>query len=140
MNNIPRISLEDTLSLIQLARETALTQGRTEQAKNLTPIVDGFRDIVSDVRNQKSAGQTSTGILGQDSFQKLLEVAQTTPASATSTNTINSINDRNRMIQAMASANMTDLDIARQFGITREEVRLTLNVNNHRSAYTEGIE
>jgi hypothetical protein len=36
--------------------------------------------------------------------------------------------ERNRLIGAMAEANMPEIDIARQFSMTREEVRLILNV------------
>jgi DNA-binding CsgD family transcriptional regulator len=33
------------------------------------------------------------------------------------------------MIQSMAAANMSELDIARQLGISREEVGLVLSMN-----------
>ena len=42
--------------------------------------------------------------------------------------TINSITDRNRVISAMSSGGMNDLDIARYFGISRDEVNIVLNL------------
>jgi hypothetical protein len=43
--------------------------------------------------------------------------------------------DRNRLIGAMAEANMSELDIARQFSMTREEVHLILNVQQKNRSY-----
>lgn len=38
------------------------------------------------------------------------------------------IGERNQMVRAMASGGMSDLDIARQLGMTRQEVRLVVSV------------
>ena len=37
--------------------------------------------------------------------------------------------DRNRMVLAMASGSMRDVDIARQFGMTLDEVRMVISAN-----------
>jgi len=127
MTSIPKVSLEDTLTLIQMMRETALSQGLQAQASRLTPIESEMRGLVSSSRQSQSGPAPASGILGQSDFQKLLELTQSCSATAAPGATANAALERNRMIQAMSAANMSDLDIARQFGVTREEVRLVLN-------------
>ena len=127
MTSIPKVSLEDTLTLIQMMRETALSQGLQAQASRLTPIESEMRDLVSSSRQSQPGPAPASGILGQSDFQKLLELTQSRSATAAPGTTANAALERNRMIQAMSAANMSDLDIARQFGVTREEVRLVLN-------------
>ena len=64
MSSIPQVSLEDTYTLMQLVRETALAKGRTEQADQLTPVVNEMRSVVSSARTTSSV-PASTGVLGQ---------------------------------------------------------------------------
>jgi len=138
MNNIPKVSLEDTLYLIQMMRETALSQGQSAQAKRLSPLESEIRGLVTNNRQTaaalRPAPPPASGILGQSDFQKLLEVTKdrssgTQPASST-----NAVLERNRMIQAMSAANMSEMDIARQFGVTRDEVSLVLSVQQEGAA------
>jgi hypothetical protein len=135
MASISSVSLNDTYRLVQLARETALVQGRTEQAKRLTPVVEEMRELV------KTKPQVATvavgGMMQQSGFQKLLEVSQASkPASNEMSvqTSVNTIMERNRMVMAMSSADMNDVDIARQMGMTRDEVRMIVSVN--RFAYS----
>lgn len=137
MSDISRISLEDTLNLIQLAREAALVQGRAAQAERLSPVINQMQSLVSDVKNSQPASTQAAGLFGQDDFKKLLDVAQSVPANSSAENSMGNIMDRNRMVQAMFEANMSNIDIARQFGITREEVDLILSVNNRRNLGVE---
>jgi hypothetical protein len=148
MNNLPKVSLEDTLYLIQLMRETALSQGEKARASRLTPVESEIRGLVSTSRQAQptptaapasgtipAMGTTpapASGIMGQSDFKKLLEVTQTRNSGAQPVSSTNAALERNRMIQAMAAANMSEIDIARQFGVTRDEVSLVL------SAQTKG--
>jgi hypothetical protein len=170
MNNIPKVSLEDTLYLIQLMRETALSQGEKTRANRLTPVESEIRGLVSNTRQAQSptAGQSpasaaqspagaaqspagaaqsvqpaaapsgaakpAAGILGQSDFKKLLEVTQTRSSGVQPVSNTNAALERNRMIQAMASADMSEIDIAQQFGMTRDEVRMVLSVQQKGAA------
>ncbi len=127
MNSIPKVSVEDTLYLIQMMRETALSQGLQAQATRLTPIESEMRGLVSTSRQVQPSSAPASGILGQADFKKLLEVTQARTQPAQSAPTAASALERNRMVLAMASANMSEIDIARQFGMSREEVSLVLN-------------
>ena len=46
-NNIPKVSLEDSLYVLQLARETALAKNRQAQAKRMIPVVEEMRGLVA---------------------------------------------------------------------------------------------
>jgi hypothetical protein len=131
MNDIPKVSLEDTLYLIQLARETALSKGKEQQADRLTPVAEEMRKVVTVSRQAPSSVSTSTsGILGQPDFQKMLEASQVKSTTGLETLTVNPVQDRSRVVGAMASSGMSELDIARQLGMTRDEVRLVINIQN----------
>ena len=129
MNNLSRISVEETYTLIQLARETALTKGRAAQAERLAPLAEQMQSIV-----QTQHTSAPSGLLGQADFQALLQVTQSAGTNRYSTDSstasMNQISERNRMVQAMAAAGMPDLDIARQLGMAREEVRLVLSASS----------
>ena len=138
MSNISAVSLHDTYRLIQLARETALVQGKGDQAKRLSPIVDEMKELVKPSAQPTAAPAPAGGLLQQSDFQKLLEVSRTrtqdSPVMSTQSN-VNSVMERNRMVMAMSSANMGDVEIARQMGMTRDEVRMVVSVN--RFAYSQ---
>ena len=126
MSSIPQVSLEDTYTLMQLVRETALAKGRTEQADQLTPVVNEMRSVVSSARTTSSV-PASTGVLGQADFKQLLEISQDKVNAAEASQNSVSITERNRLVKAMASAEMSSLDIARQMGMSREEVDMVVN-------------
>jgi hypothetical protein len=172
MTRITSGLLSDTLNLVQLARETALQQGKQDQAKRLSPVVDDLRTMVNTTR-QPQATTKPSGMMAQDDFMTLLAASQnqstrmasssqqtttnaapitsssaTTPVSgvnsmssstlqASSTQASSAL-ERNRVIVAMAGGSMSDIDIARQMGMTREEVRLVLNVNQRTKTSSEG--
>ena len=136
MNNIPKVSLEDTYNLIQLMRETALARGQTDQAEKLSPVATEMRELVKNNRATPVAAPASTapsGVFAQSDFQKLLEISQDKSSQTKSGDPVAAINDRNRLISAMSSADMSDLDIAKQMGMTREEVNLVLDTNQKSS-------
>jgi hypothetical protein len=142
--------LNDTYNLIQLARETALAKGRSEQATRLSPVVDDLRSMVNSSRQPVSgtaptpggsaspAASAPSGILGQNDFKALLEAARSgqRPQAA---NAARQAGDRLQMVAAMAAGNMSEVEIARQLGMAREEVRLILEVNQKAKARPEVI-
>lgn len=146
MNNIPNISLEDTYNLIQLMRETALARGQTDQAEKLSPVMNEMRELVKTNHSTASssaaspAGATSapSGMMAQSDFQKLLEISKGKSTVESVSDPVSAVIERNRLVNAMSSANMSDLEIAKQLGMTREEVNLVLNTTP-KSAYSGGI-
>jgi len=127
MSKIQPVSLDDTLSLIQLARETALTQGRDAQANRLTPVVNDLRNLVNNT-NKPSRPAPTAGILGQSDFKTLLEATQ---KKSIDSSKASSPVERNQMVNAMSAAEMPEVDIARQLGMTREEVHMILSVSQN---------
>jgi hypothetical protein len=138
MSNIPRVSLEDSLYVIQLARETALAQNRQVQAKRMAPVVEEMRSLVSNPP-QSTTIPPSLGVMGQSDFKTLLGVTQSRVNQTQTVESTASVMDRNRLMGAMSEANMSDVDIARQFSITREEVQLVLNVQQKNKSYGDKL-
>ena len=123
MNSIPRISLEDTYHLIQLARDAALAQGRKAQADKLKPVIDEMRSLV-DIE-KSSAFRSTAQAREQQAF----------PLSAPADHALGRTDfDRNRLVQAMAAADVPALDIARQLGMSRDEVNLVIETGRKNSA------
>lgn len=142
MSNIPRVSLEDTYTLLQLMRETALMKGRQAQADKLNPVTEQMRTLVENSRKTDQSAapltQPPAGILGQADFQQLLEVSKNRPATQPPAAPASDPAERNRLIVAMAAAQMSEVDIARQMGMTREEVRLVLSVQQRSTPNVQG--
>jgi hypothetical protein len=134
-NNIPKVSLEDSLYVLQLARETALAQNRQAQAKRMMPVVEEIRGLVANSA-QSQATSPSTGLMGQSDFKTLLQATQTRINQPNNTvESTGAVLERNRLIGAMAGAKMSDVEIARQFSMTREEVQLVLSVQQKNLSY-----
>jgi hypothetical protein len=114
--------------MVQLARETALVQGKQAQAQKLSPVVEDLKTLVNTSRENHPPSQP-TGMMAQNDFQTLLNAAKSVPASQRIM-PANNIAERNQMVQAMAGGKMSDVDIARQMGMTREEVRLILSIGS----------
>ena len=125
MTNISRVSLEDSLYVLQLARETALAQNRQTQAKRMGPLVEEMRGLVANP--PQTTTPPSTGVMGQTDFKTLLNISQEKATQTHSVDSVSSVLERNRLIGAMSEANMSDVDIARQFSMSREEVQLVLS-------------
>jgi hypothetical protein len=126
-NNIPKVSLEDSLYVLQLAREAALAQNRQAQAKRMMPVVEEMHSLVASGYQQTPTTLPSGGTLGQSDFKMLLNATQSRSGQSTTADSTRSVLERNRLIGAMSEANMTEIDIARQFSMTREEVQLVLS-------------
>lgn len=133
-NTIPGL-LSDTLNMVTLARETALVLGKNNQANKLTPVVEELRTAVTTAKNPSLPAEP-TGIMAQSDFQTLLNVAQKSTPSERSIPSLG-ISERNMIVKAMAEGNMPDVDIARQLGMTRDEVNLVLNMGKATSANVE---
>ena len=126
-NSIPKVSLEDSLYVLQLARETALAKNRQVQADRMMPVVEQMRGLVTNSYQSQATAAPATGVMGQSDFKALLDVAKTRTDQPTAANSASSAIERNRLIGAMSEASMSDIDIARQFSMSREEVQLILN-------------
>jgi actin-related protein len=143
--------LADTLSLIQLARETARQRGNKAQADRLGPVADNLHTAVTNeqsrvkstttvnkpsaleqssqiVQERQNGPAASLGIMGQSDFRTLLQASQ--QSSSNSSSSLSSSMERNQIISAMSSGGMSEVDIARQMGMTRDEVRMVINLNN----------
>ena len=136
MTTITASLLNDTLNVVTLARETALARGGQDQAARLTPVVDGLRDVATAARQSRPAGLSAaapqapvrpTGTLAQADFQNLLAAAQKAPLAASG-------QDRGQVAAAMSAGGMGEVDIAKQLGISREEVRLVLSAQSSAAA------
>jgi hypothetical protein len=120
--------LHDTLNLVQLARESALIQGKAKQANKLTPVLDDLKNMIQ-TSDQTKPPTASGGILRQSDFKALLDAAKTVNNNQRISTTTN-IAERNQMVRAMSGSNMLDVDIARQLGMTREEVRMITSLSS----------
>lgn len=126
MERIQNNLLNDTYNLVQLARETARLRGSEKQAEKLTPVVGQLKTIVNQQR--EAAASQPSGILVQDDFRRLMEVQKSASSIPHSDS-----NERNKVITAMATGGMQDVDIARQMGMSRDEIRMVLNMANSNS-------
>jgi hypothetical protein len=133
-NNIPKVSLEDSLYVLQLARETALAKNRQAQADRMNPVVEEMRGLVAN-SYQTSTATPSRGVMGQADFKALLDVAKSRPSQPTAVEATSSAMERNRLIGAMSEASMSDVDIARQFSMSRDEVQLILSAQQKTRNY-----
>lgn len=143
MNSISSVLLSDTLKLIQLTRETARVQGQPEQAEKLKPVVEQLKSLAEGANQAKAttAPQKTTahsippsgGILAQEDFKTLLSAVQKSqilptsnqPAGLRPTSSL----ERNQMVVSMAGGGMSALDIARQMGMTLDEVNMVIRLN-----------
>ncbi|MEA4906613.1 MAG: hypothetical protein GYA17_05020 [Chloroflexi bacterium] len=135
-NTIPGL-LNDTLNLIQLARETALAQGKQTQASRLTPVVEDLRNVVNTSREQP-ASSSPTGVMAQDDFRTLLNVSKVSSMPVKS-GSVQSSMERNQMVVAMSAGHMSELDIARQLGMTREEVHTVISIHQKSQNNLRGV-
>lgn len=152
MTRISTDLLSDTYNLIQLARETARAGGRQDQAERLSPLVDDLRSLITTAQDPgataaihngagpqvapaRSPSVTTpasgtpapvTGPLAQDDFRLLLQAVQGRNGSQPITSA--SPAERAGIVLAMAAGGMGKLEIARQMGMTREEVNLVIGL------------
>jgi len=121
MERIQNNLLNDTYNLVQMARETAKLRGSQQQAEKLSPVVDQLKTLVA--RQKETSPGQPVGILAQDDFRSLMAVQKKNNVES-----VTNSQERNQVITAMASGGMQDIDIARQMGMTRDEVRMVMNL------------
>ncbi len=143
MNGVSSVLLSDTLKLIQLARETARVQGQPEHAEKLKPVVDQLKSLAEGTSQAKSvaAPQPSSsptvapggGVLAQDDFRTLLAAVQKSQAQSSQNLPLglrpSGSLERNQIVISMASGGMNALDIARQMGMTLDEVNMVIRIH-----------
>lgn len=123
MSKVSSEMLNQTLRMIALARKSALDQGKTNQADQMAPVENKLRTIATDQGGSGPAAVGSSVMRGGD-FQRMLEVKQQQePQNASSYD-----QDRNGIIQSMAAGGMKAMEIARQMGMTREEVDMVVRL------------
>jgi chemotaxis response regulator CheB len=126
--------LDDTLKLVQLARETARLNGQPSQVEQLTPLVDNLTTLATKSQSVTQAlpPDKTRSVAAQDDFKALLSAVQAGPepvnASIKAEQASNQA-DRNYIITAMSNGGMSALDIARQMGMTTDEVQMVLTLN-----------
>ena len=115
--------LENTLDLVSLARETSRLQGSVAQAEKLSPVEKELRTLVE--QQQEPVKIQPTGVMAGDDFKTLLATANSAPkASVLQQPTM----ERTRIVTSMSAGGMSDMNIARYMGVSKEEVRLLLGV------------
>lgn len=143
--------LNDTLKLVQLAKETAQLRGQTEQANHLTPVADNLQSLVSratQTQNIQSVSapikaEPSSEILAQSDFKTLLSLVQNNnsqPSNPATPIFSTSSTDRNHIINAMVQGGMSILEISRQMGMTRDEVQMFISLTNPKQNIAIGTE
>jgi hypothetical protein len=134
MSKVSPSLLSDTLQLVQLAREVAISKGAQEKADRLSPVVKDLRNLVTQSQTPSTTASPS-GILAQGDFKTMLQAAQ--KQTSTSYTGGQGSSDKSQMVTAMANGNMSEVDIARQLGMTRDEVRLVLSLSKTNSSAVE---
>ena len=132
MSRISSSMLSNTLNLVALAREAALAGGKPVQAQDLAPAEDGLRAAAESARKVVAPSAVATGF--DPGLQALLALRPNTTSTPTTTavQATTQAADRLGAAQAMSAGGMSELDIARHLGASREEVQLWLSVGKKR--------
>lgn len=116
--------IRDTLNLVTLAREAALAQGEQDQAIRLVPVIEGLHDLVTSAPTSQSDLHGFKSIVDDESVPSFSETfSELGRISATQTPLGNS-----QAVVDMVASGMSEIDIARQLGMAREQVRLITNL------------
>ncbi len=128
--------LNDTLNVVQLARQASLACGNADRAGKLSSIAEGLHKVVSNANSNPSSSSTAQDQAFDDDkfliFQKSIESKQHPGRNNASTSFYNSTIsnvERASMVMAMVSGGMDEMGIARQLGMTRDEIRGLLSLN-----------
>jgi len=127
--------LNDTINLFSLAREVALEQGEHEKAERLTTVINQLRQVSPNNSQVKSSLPKDASNAPMQVRRDSSIVEQSNPSSFGAP----SINERNRMILVLSAGGMTDIEIAKQLGITQEEVRIILRLSQPRNPSLETL-
>lgn len=134
--------LNDTLNVVQLARQAALAKGNKERVSALETIAESLHQVAaaSLAEEGTSAAQKSSASVSElknRAFKSLLKTLQDDNKKSAPNALLGAESpilegksaERNHIIMAMADAGMSEVDIARQFGITRAEVHAIISLS-----------
>lgn len=125
--------LNDTLSFISLAREVALDRGDYERAQRLEKVIHQLQQVAVQTSHKPSNPPQELPSRSENtSFP-------TSPLQRIYEPGIPTINDRNRMVLTMTAGGMSEVEIAKQLGITLEEVRIVLKLSQTRRQTLDAI-
>ncbi len=127
--------LSDTLKLVSLAREAELKQGRRHHASRLESVEERLRGIVTE-SHKASRPARSSEIMQNESFQTLLATVQ---SSALRQSPSQDPLVKMEVIRAMAASGMSEAEIARHLGASREEVRLAVKLQRRMPGKTGAL-
>ncbi len=130
MSRVSSSLLSNTLNLVALAREAALASGKPVQAEDLGPAEQGLRAAAETARRPAGPGPSAPTL--DAGLQTLLALRPTPAAAGVPLVNDPTASDRLGAAQAMSAGGMSELDIARHLGASREEVQLWLNVGKRR--------
>lgn len=122
--------LSDTLHVVQIAQETALRRGNNTTANRMQPVVEKLRSILT--KERSAAPMEPSGVLKESSFKTLMALKEKQLDGQVSSSL--PVEEKQRIVTALASGGMGEMDIAKQLGIAREEVRMIVNLSEMNSA------
>jgi transcription initiation factor IIE alpha subunit len=117
--------LSDTLNVVQIAQETALRRGNEAQANKMQPVVEKLRSILTKERSAAPIEPSSE--LKESSFKTLMSLKEQ-QLDGTITSNI-PVEEKHKIVNALASGGMSETDIAKQLGVARDEVRMIVNLS-----------
>jgi DNA-binding NarL/FixJ family response regulator len=121
--------LSDTLNVVQIAQETALRKGNEVQANKMQPVVDKLRSILTQERS--AAPIEPSSVMKESSFRTLMSLKEQKQDGNISSNL--PVEEKHKIVSALASGGMSETDIAKQLGVARDEVRMIVNLSEMNS-------
>jgi DNA-binding NarL/FixJ family response regulator len=127
--------LSDTLNVVQIAQETALRRGNDVQANKMQPVVDKLRSILTQERSAAPIEPSSE--MKESSFKTLMALKEQQVDGTISSNM--PVEEKHKIVTALASGGMSETDIAKQLGVARDEVRMIVNLSEMNSTTWRSI-
>lgn len=121
--------LSDTLNVVQIAQETALRKGNEVQANKMQPVVEKLRSILTQERSAAPIEPSSE--MKESSFRTLMSLNKQKQDGKISSNL--PVEEKHKIVSALASGGMSETDIAKQLGVARDEVRMIVNLSEMNS-------
>ena len=121
--------LSDTLNVVQIAQETALRRGNDAQANKMQPVVDKLRSILTKERSAAPIEPSSE--MKESSFKTLMSLKEQQLDGTVSSSI--PVEEKHKIVNALASGGMSETDIAKQLGVARDEVRMIVNLSEMNS-------
>jgi hypothetical protein len=121
--------LSDTLHVMQIAQETALRRGKDSTATRMEPVVEKLRSILT--KERSAAPVEPSSVLKESSFKTLMKLKEKQFDGQVSSSI--PVEEKQKIVTALASGGMGETDIAKQLGIARDEVRMIVNLSEMNS-------